>query len=149
MKATSGNLRLDQTYKLVDSYYLGGLESIDFTQCENCGLAIANVATVLGSVDNVKYHIGIDCASTLTSINACEIAEAKKKLAKQARFVKSVKTECTFAIIGANFVWFYKKPVTKWESYWKARTWVEDGERLIKALNMPFMMDKDVVKCAS
>jgi len=92
MKATQGHLRLDQSYKLESVEYNGKYSEADLTaicyQCENCENHIANIATVRGSNDGKAYKIGLDCAATLTSILPSEIAQAKKQLAKEAKFRK-------------------------------------------------------------
>ncbi len=140
MKATSGNLRLDQTYSIESTDYLGGFETFDFTTCQNCGLAIANVANVKGSVDGRIYAIGLDCAATLTSINACELAEAKKKLARKARFIKFMKTEAKSVVYaGGNndTAWVYKSIQKSWKSFWTYRISYSANKALFERLGIP------------
>ena len=143
MKATSGNLRLDQNYKIIDCEYRGKfIDNFDALQCENCGLLITNIAIVEGSIDNVKYHIGLDCASTLTSINACEIAEAKKKLARRARFLKFLKTEAKSIVIReSGWAWIYTKVVSEWQSWWKYRVDADYNMAVLKASGLPIVID--------
>jgi len=66
-KVSRRNLPLNTTYKIIDSFYTGGLsENPHF--CENCGKPIANV----GIVENEKgehFEVGMDCAKTLSGID--------------------------------------------------------------------------------
>lgn len=145
MKATSGNLRLNQSYKIIDTEYRGKfINSFDALQCQNCGLLITNIAIVEGSEDKIKYSIGLDCAATLTSINACELAEAKKKLARRARFMKFLKTEAKSIVIGVKgTAWIYKSIVEKWASYWVYRVDAEFNMAVLKASGLPIIFDKE------
>lgn len=92
MKATQGHLRLDQSYTLKGVEYNGKYSEASLTsvswQCENCTQLISNIATVEGTIDGKQYRIGLDCAATLTSIEPSEIAQAKKQLAREAKFRK-------------------------------------------------------------
>ena len=65
-KVIRRNLPINKEYKLIDSFYTGGLTENPMT-CENCGRPIANVA-VLQDEDNKTYDVGMDCAETLSSI---------------------------------------------------------------------------------
>lgn len=60
------NLPINKTYKIIDSYYTGGIES-GASVCANCGKVITNVATI-ESEDGEKYDVGLDCAETLSGI---------------------------------------------------------------------------------
>lgn len=100
MKATSGNLRLDHSYELLDTTYAGKYSESELTaicfQCENCGKGIANIATVKGSVDGREYRIGLDCAATLTGILPDKVKQAKKDMAREAKFRKWIVTELIY-----------------------------------------------------
>lgn len=74
-KVIKRNLPINVTYKLIDSYYTGGItDNPDF--CENCGRPIANVA-IIEDENHKTYHVGMDCAETLASIkNSLEFAAA-------------------------------------------------------------------------
>lgn len=62
------NLPINKTYKLIDAYYTGGItDNPDF--CENCGRPIANVG-VIQDEEGKTYHVGMDCAETLSSIKS-------------------------------------------------------------------------------
>ena len=103
MRATSGNLRLDQKYTLLGCEYNGKYSENELTsvcwQCENCGKGISNIATVKGSVDGKEYRIGLDCAATLTGIEASDTAEAKKRMVKEAKFRKWIKEEMLYWVV--------------------------------------------------
>jgi len=145
MKAINGMLRVDQKYSLIGNDYLGGFEGSGYSQCENCGKPIANIAMVKGSDDAKTYHIGIDCASTLTSINPNEILQAKKELARKAKFVKFLKTECKTVIISGkpdnDTAWAYSKEVEKWESFWRIRFVYSFWKNIISKLNIRLIVD--------
>lgn len=128
MKATSGNLRIDQNYKIVGHEYLGKfLDGAMPKPCDNCGMLITNIAIVEGSSDHKKYEIGIDCASTLTAIEPSAIKQVKKQLASTAKFIKFLKTECKTIILPSkenfdkHFAFAYRSDVNKWESFWRIR----------------------------
>jgi len=66
-KVARRNLPLNTTYKIIDSFYTGGLFENPHI-CENCGKPIANV----GVVENEKgehFEVGMDCAKTLSGID--------------------------------------------------------------------------------
>ena len=73
-KVIRRNLPINVTYKLIDSYYTGGvIDNPDF--CENCGKVIANVG-IIQNPDGEKFHVGMDCAATLSGIkNSSEYDE--------------------------------------------------------------------------
>ena len=65
-KVIRRNLPINTTYKLIDSYYTGGvIDNPDY--CENCGKVIANVG-IIQNADGDKFHVGMDCAATLSGI---------------------------------------------------------------------------------
>lgn len=102
MKATDGHLRSDQSYELLNTEYNGKYSEADLTavcwQCENCDKPIANIATVKGTVDGKEYRIGLDCASTLVGITPDAVKEAKKRMAREAKFRKWIME---------SMVWWY------------------------------------------
>lgn len=65
-KVIRRNLPINKEYKLVDSFYTGGIMDNPMS-CENCGRPIANVA-VIEDEDGKKYDVGMDCAETLSQI---------------------------------------------------------------------------------
>ena len=102
MKATQGNMPLDRKYTLVKTEYNGKYSESDLTaicwQCENCGKGISNIATVKD--DNGKtWLIGLDCAATMTGIEPSQIAEAKKQMAKEAKFRKWMMEKMTYYVM--------------------------------------------------
>lgn len=119
MIATSGNLRIDQRYKIVDVEYNGKFsESMIGETCQNCGLFITNIAIVEGETDKHTYRIGLDCAATLTTTEPDEIAQAKKLLARRTKFLKFLATECKTIFKGAKdtHTWAFKHEVEKWQA---------------------------------
>lgn len=137
MKAASGNLRLDQSYKLEGQEYHGKFEdNFSAESCQNCGLLITNVAIVRGSVDNATYRIGLDCAATLTGIAPSEIAQAKKVMAREAACLKWIKTQCKMGVIDetGKYIALYDHIVTDWKANRKYDVTVQHyGETLKKA----------------
>lgn len=65
-KVIRRNLPINKEYKLIDSFYTGGILENPMS-CDNCNKPIANVA-VLEDEDGKKFHVGMDCAETLASI---------------------------------------------------------------------------------
>ena len=127
MKATSGNLRIDQSYTMAGQEYNGKYNTDDLCgeSCENCGKYITNIAIVKGSDDGKIYRIGLDCASTLTGIEPDKIAQAKKILAQKAKLYKELNTTIKTAIVNLknNMAWLYDCDVTEF-SYrfrWRMR----------------------------
>lgn len=59
------NLPINENYKLIDSFYTGGLDNA--TVCDNCGKPIANVAVIKNSKEEL-FNVGLDCAETLTNL---------------------------------------------------------------------------------
>lgn len=78
------NLPLNDVYKIIDSYYTGGLENA--CVCDNCGKPISNVAVIQNNKNNV-FNVGLDCASTLSNLQNfyfldLEFKELKSLLSK-------------------------------------------------------------------
>ena len=67
-KVIRRNLPINKEYKLVDSFYTGGITDNPMS-CQNCGRIIANVA-VIEDEDGKKYDVGMDCAETLSQIKS-------------------------------------------------------------------------------
>ena len=135
MKATQGNLRIDQSYKMLYCTYNGKYSEADLTaicyQCENCGKGIANIATVQGSTDGKIYNIGLDCAATLTGIEPSETAQAKKEMAREAKFRKWLLESMTYYVMEDGIALCYEddiKPGDTTEHFsttryaWRCRT---------------------------
>jgi hypothetical protein len=70
MKATKQpierNLKFDQKYVYL-GITRGSLESGQATACENCGRPITNMVRVANRKTRQTYHIGTDCAETLSA----------------------------------------------------------------------------------
>ena len=74
-KVTRRNLPINTTYKLIDSYYTGGILDNPMT-CQNCGKPIANIG-VVQDASGKKFDVGMDCAETLSGIdNSMEYMES-------------------------------------------------------------------------
>ena len=58
----------NETYELVDSFHTGGMEGEGFLPCDNCNKLISRIAVIHAKESNKRYHVGFDCAATLTSI---------------------------------------------------------------------------------
>lgn len=122
MKKIIGRLPVNKTYKVLDVDYA----TIDCgTVCENCGRIISNIATVEDN-DGHRYNVGLDCAETMGmyshSMGFWELKEAKKQLARRARFVKWYKTECKSVTDDDMGLCFYtQEGIKKWSSLWTYR----------------------------
>ena len=65
-KVIRRNLPINTTYKLIDSFYTGGVMDNPMS-CQNCGKLIANVG-VIQNKEGQKFDVGMDCAATLSGI---------------------------------------------------------------------------------
>lgn len=105
--------------------------------CDNCGKIISNMATIKNEAGAI-YTVGLDCASTMQLYKndaIFNLIEAKKELARRAKFVKWVRTsqkEGKFSIVKssgtredgtewAEFSFYHRAGVTEWAHYWKYR----------------------------
>lgn len=92
------NLPTDVEYELIESYYMS-MENGGGEICQNCGRFITNVAIVQSKYGS--FHIGMDCAATLTGIKDSFSFEYEHKArfnqAKQARttLLKAIKNGAT------------------------------------------------------
>lgn len=119
MKATDGNLRIDQSYKYISCEYRDRREDgLGAELCQNCGKLITNIAVVQGVVDEKIYRIGLDCAATLTGITPDEIAQAKKNMRNEAKLIKWIKTDCKMGILDetGEYVSLYNYEPRKWSA---------------------------------
>jgi hypothetical protein len=87
----------------------------------NCDLPITNIAHVTGSVDGREYMIGLDCAATLTSIEPSEIAQAKKELARKAKFMKWMAVELVCYVIHDGRAMLFDHDIMGEVEDWKIR----------------------------
>jgi protein-arginine kinase activator protein McsA len=103
-KVIRRNLPINTTYKLIDSYYTGGvIDNPDY--CENCGKVIANVG-ILQNTEGEKFHVGMDCAATLSGIkNSDEYEETMNNfqaaLAVRTK-IKNAKKKYPNGVLTAN-----------------------------------------------
>ena len=65
-KAIRRNLPFDK-YRIVESFY-----SADYCTCDNCNKVLKNVAVVQNSKAET-FHVGLDCAQTLSGITELDI----------------------------------------------------------------------------
>ena len=65
-KAIRRNLPFDK-YRIVESFY-----SPDYCTCDNCNKVLKNVAVIQNSKDKI-FHVGLDCAQTLSGITDFDI----------------------------------------------------------------------------
>lgn len=147
MKATQGNLRIDQGYTLKDTEYHGKFSDCASGEtCQNCGLFITNVAIVEGNNDKKTYRIGMDCASTLTTLDPSELKQAKKMLLREVKFRKFLATECKTIVKGKddNATWAYKKELNEWSSFFSWRWFsFEKYSNLINKFNIKIVFDNN------
>lgn len=112
MKAIYGNLNTTKKYTYVD--FLVGQE-FDYKACENCGAIIKNVAVVKDN-DGKCYSIGFDCAEALTNLgNPLDLVEAKKKIKKNLKIIKFLKTEAKSAYLSQGTCYVFRRIVTGFE----------------------------------
>lgn len=92
------NLPINENYKLIGSFYTGGLDNA--TICDNCDRPIANVATIKNSKEEV-FNVGLDCAETLTHLDGLysakmdfeELKSIQAKIRKQEKDGKNLEYE--------------------------------------------------------
>ena len=61
------NLPHNITYSIIGSFYTGGIDGEGYDICANCNMAISRIA-IIKDENNNKFHVGFDCAGTLTGI---------------------------------------------------------------------------------
>ena len=146
MKATSGNLRIDQSYTMSGQEYNGKYNNNDLYGeiCENCGKYITNIAIVKGSNDNKIYRIGLDCASTLTGIEPDKIAQAKKILKQKAKLYKELNTIIKTAIVSIDYntAWLYDYDLNKWNTSFRWRMNYEAFKDIINNGKINIIIEK-------
>lgn len=78
-KVIRRNLPHNTTYNIVGSHY-----SLEQTLCANCGAVISHIAVVQDKNDD-KFHVGLDCASTLSGISGTDELEDTQYLFKKMK----------------------------------------------------------------
>ena len=131
MKAIYGNVPVNKTYSLYETYISDG------QVCENCSMIIKNVA-VIKSDDNDSYAIGLDCAEALTSIPALEILEAKKQINRKRRFIKALMQSKSIIIDKKHDqFYFWKNSIcAEWNSFYNGRGKYSTFKNIIDNLNI-------------
>ena len=77
-KAIRRNLPFDK-YKIVESFY-----SNDYCTCDNCNKVLKNVAVIQNSKSKT-FHVGLDCAQTLSGITELDILKAENNFSEAKR----------------------------------------------------------------
>lgn len=132
MGTTRRNLPINDTYKIVRSYYTGGIEN-GAESCANCNKIITNIAVIENS-KNETFNVGLDCAATLSGIadslglwnTSANFAEAK---AVRAKINKEAKKEGNDLRVFYNFngvVCFQVGNVTEYKDKDFAATYLSD-----------------------
>lgn len=118
------NLPINDKYVLIDSFY-AGMEN--GTCCDNCNKIIANIAVIKNN-DNDVFHVGMDCAATLTQLTGLfaaemQFAEAKgirakvnkaKKDGKQITFENTYFGEIKVSANEVGIVWLKREFMQKY-----------------------------------
>ena len=73
MKIAQHALPHDTSYKLLRSFHTGGIEN--GVPCQNCGKLLSHVAVVANEA-GATFHVGLDCAATLATVNPFEFDKA-------------------------------------------------------------------------
>ena len=131
-----GNVPVGISYKLIDiSYSSRDLGS--FTTCDNCGLVISN-QYFIESEDGKKYVVGSECVNAIIN-NSLELSEAKRKLARRARFYKMLKSQAKCIVKNEDTFWAYKSQVDKWNSFFIGRGMWSSWQKEIEFLKLPII----------
>ena len=77
-KAIRRNLPFDK-YSIVESFY-----SPDYCTCDNCNKVLKNVAVIKNSKSET-FHVGLDCAQTLSGITELDILKAENNFSESKR----------------------------------------------------------------
>lgn len=118
-KVRQYNLSHETKYVLVD---VSKHETEDGWCCENCGAFITNIATIKDTKDNKHYHVGMDCAETLTSIKDSEDFQMAKTYMRDAQKIANASKkfenfqahiENSNGIFYGMFTWIEKKPIKR------------------------------------
>ena len=147
------NLPTDVQYQMVESYYNGGIEGAGEC-CQNCGRFIANVAVVESKYG--RFHIGMDCAETLTGIkdsfdfeyqHKARFQQAKGARAAIQKHLKNGLTNLTLKTFTDDQNFYKEVGAGKWElevrqggHIWKqfpAETWGKYVLPMIQHLAQP------------
>jgi hypothetical protein len=140
MKAEQGKLRLDTKYTILSTHHAHKTNgNYDIRICENCGHILTNWA-IVECAEKHTYLIGLDCAAiicTMTNgvaMDKLELKEAKKRMARETRFLKFLSDKCKSAIIDENSISFYHFVTEKWHHNWTVRITKTDN-------NMRYLAD--------
>lgn len=138
MKRLIGKLPVNVKYQIIDISYKSKDDN-NYCVCDNCNKITSNIATIKNKSGNV-YNVGMDCASTIQLYQNNEIfniIEAKKILARRARFTKWVKTHKISALRQDNMVYMYDYPATQWESNYRYKMPYDYLLKTYPGLNIP------------
>jgi len=118
------NLPVNDKYVLIDSFYTSMENG---TCCDNCNKIIANIAVIKNDADKI-YHVGLDCAETLTHLQGLlgaqiQFTEAKgirakinkgKKEGENITFENNCKSEIVVKFNGNSRLWLNREFVSKY-----------------------------------
>ena len=138
MKTIIGSLPVNKEYTITELDYC---PADCGTVCDNCGRYISNIATITDGKND--YCVGLDCAESLKGCGigeSWEIMEAKKKIARMARFVRWFKKSCKFYAYwdgDKSEILFYDFEPSKWDSRYKYRYTTTDFTAKYPYLELP------------
>ncbi len=113
MKKLIGKLKVNINYEVISIDYRPKGDFFALTSCSNCGKPISNIATIQDADKNI-FNVGLDCAATMSLYQKNEVfdlIQAKKTLAKKAKFVRFFKKECKafYCKNDEDTIFFYDK----------------------------------------
>jgi len=118
-KKLIGRLPVNCKYNVIDTSYKAK-DAFDFCTCDNCGKIISNIA-VIENEQKQRFNVGLDCAMTMSLYQndaVFNIIEAKKELARRAKFTKWYLTKCQSVVDDNGLLWFFKTKTEKWTPDW-------------------------------
>ena len=121
MKNIIGKLPVNQKYQVIDISY-SDLEN-SACACDNCGKIISNITTIKNESGAI-FNVGLDCAVTMQLYKNDQffnILEAKKILARRARFVKWYKIKKRSTIKNDDYLFFFDHLVSQWTANYTYR----------------------------
>lgn len=116
-----GKLPVNCKYNVINISYKAK-DAVDYCICDNCGKIISNIAVIENEKKQI-FCVGLDCATTMSlyqNDSVFDLIQAKKELARRAKFVKWYKTQCK-SIIEDGGYYFYETETKEWRSNWKYR----------------------------
>jgi hypothetical protein len=87
-KVVQRNLPIDSNYTIISSNYIPIIDSFGLC-CDNCNKLIANLITIKDDAGQL-FTVGLDCAKTLSSINANDLKTHEVEIKKISSAVKKI-----------------------------------------------------------